>query len=132
MSAALLDWGGSLAVVGWVDSLGTGAGRVHQPGEMSIRRRGGKGTGLVVPLLRMHGDDTPGFIVYRSAITRVLYLDRRVAVNGLGPSVNDRCQGCSEGLEDKDDWGELVPVTPVHRKVVLPQYCARLLRHAIP
>ncbi len=103
MSVALLDRRGSLAVGGWVDLLGTGAGRVHQPGETSIRRRRGKGTGLRVPLWRVHGEDTPCLIVYRNALTRVLCLDGRVAAKGLGTGMNDRCQGRREGLEDKDD-----------------------------
>ena len=121
MSVALLDRRGSLAVGGWVDSLGTGAGRVHQPGDTSTWRRRGKGTGLRVPLLRVHGEDTPGLIVYRNALTRVLCLDRRVAAKGLGTGMNDRCQGRRQGLEDEDDWGESVPTTPVPRGVVLPR-----------
>ncbi len=104
-----------------MDLLGTGAGRVHQPGETSIRRRRGKGTGLRVPLLRVHGEDTPGLIVYRNALTRVLCLDRRVAAEGLGTGMNDRCQGRREGLEDKDDQSEPVPATPVYCRVVLPR-----------
>ncbi len=99
--------------------LGTGAGRVHQPGETSIRSRRGKGTGLRAPLLRVHGEDTPGLIVYRNALTRVLCLDRRVAAKSLGTGMNDRCQGRSENLEEQDDRSE--PVPPVRRKVVLPR-----------
>ncbi len=119
MSAALLDRRGSLAVGGWVDSLGTGAGRVYQPGETSMRRLRGKDPGLRVPLLRVHGEDAPGLIVYRNALTRMLCLNRRVAAKGLGTGMNDRYQRRREHLEGKDDWGESVPTTPVRRRVVL-------------
>ncbi len=121
MSAALLDRRGSLAVGGWVDSLGTGAGRVHQPGDTSIWRRRGKGTVLRVPLLRVHGEDTSGLIVYRNALARVLCLDVRVAAKGLGTGMNDRCHGRGEGLEEQDDQSEPVQATPVYRGVVLPR-----------
>ena len=120
MSVALLDRRGSLAVGGWVDSLGTGAGRVHQPGDTSIWRRRGKGTVLRVPLLRVHGEDTSGLIVYRNALAQVLCLDVRVAAKGLGTGMNDRGQGRREGLEEQDDQSEPVQATPVYRKVALP------------
>lgn len=86
-----------------------------------MRRRREHGTGLRVPLLRVHGEDTPGLIVYRNALTRVLRLDVRVGAKGLGTGMNDRCHGRPEGLEEQDDQSEPVPATPVYRKVVLPR-----------
>ena len=77
--------------------------------------------GLRVPQLGVHGDDTPGLIVYRNALTRMLCLDRRVAAKGLATGMHHRCQGRREDLEDKDDWGKSVPTTPVCRGGVLPR-----------
>ena len=77
--------------------------------------------GLRVPQLGVHGDDTPGLIVYRNALARVLCLDVRVAAKGLGTGMNDRCHGRREGLDEQDDQSEPVPATPVYRRVVLPR-----------